>query len=85
MLPSIIKFRGLVEDIWHKVSRVNLKWGEKLYFHYSRRKIIQENYQASSNWVLHNLKGIKNVLVDTCEKDNIPNPFVKGKAMAIPD
>jgi hypothetical protein len=30
--------RTLLENICLKISRVNLNWGGKLYFHYSRRK-----------------------------------------------
>jgi hypothetical protein len=30
--------RRILEHIWPKISRVNLKWGENLYFHHSRIK-----------------------------------------------
>jgi len=36
--------RTLLEHIWLKISRVNLNWGGKLYFHHSRERVIQERY-----------------------------------------
>jgi len=64
LLPSIIKSqKGLLQHIWLKISRVNLKWGGKLYFHQSRRTSYPRKLLGWLKLSAHNFKETENVCV----------------------